>query len=77
MSIHDYFQIKDGLPDPKGSLSVRLPSQAIVRLSSSSILAVPLGSSRGVTVIRKYTRIHIYIHVINRVSVYKYIQGFN
>ena len=29
MSIRDYFKPKDGLPDPKGSLSRTLPSQAI------------------------------------------------
>ena len=28
-SIRDYFHLKDGLPDPRGSLSSRLPSQAI------------------------------------------------
>ena len=44
-SIHDFFQIKDAPPDPKGSLSVHLPSQAIARLSSSSILAARLSSS--------------------------------
>ena len=40
--IRDYFQIKDGLPDPKGSLSIRLPPKAIARFSSTSILAVLL-----------------------------------
>ena len=29
MSIRSYFKPKDGLPDPKGSLSSILPSQAI------------------------------------------------
>ena len=29
MSIRRYFKPKDGLPDPKGSLSCSLPSQAI------------------------------------------------
>jgi len=29
MSIRSYFKPKDGLPDPKGSLSSCLPSQAI------------------------------------------------
>ena len=29
MSIRKYFKPKDGLPDPKGSLSCILPSQAI------------------------------------------------
>ena len=30
-SIRDYFHVKDGLPDPRGSLSSELPSQAIAR----------------------------------------------
>ncbi len=29
MSIRSFFKPKDGLPDPKGSLSACLPSQAI------------------------------------------------
>ena len=28
-SIRDYFHVKDGHPDPRGSLSSQLPSQAI------------------------------------------------
>ena len=30
-SIRDYFHVKDGLPDSRGSLSSELPSQAIAR----------------------------------------------
>ena len=45
MSIRSYFKPKDGLPDPKGSLSSCLPSQAIA-LASKEV--EKLASEKGI-----------------------------
>ena len=40
MSIRNYFKPKDGLPDPKGSLSRSLPSHAIALVNKEVAKAI-------------------------------------
>ncbi len=46
MSVQSFFKPKGGLPDPKGSLSSRLPSQAIA-LAIKEVATSEKGKKRG------------------------------
>ena len=48
MSIGSYFQPEDGIPDPKGSLSCSLPSQAIALANKEVEKVIGRTKKRGV-----------------------------
>ena len=48
MSIRNYFQPENGLPDPKGSLSCSLPSQAIALVNKEVEKVMGRTKKRGV-----------------------------